>query len=55
MTPGGPGDVEIQRLLRAVQMKVLAEAESVIKAKGDIRIRIFRKGTGYQIDLTVSI
>ena len=47
-------EAEIEQLLNALRAKLSAQADLIARAKGEIRIRISRKGSGYQIDVTAS-
>ena len=48
-------DYHIERMLDAIRRKLVADADVIRKTKGPIRIRIAEKGTGFQLDLDLSI
>jgi hypothetical protein len=50
-----PKDEMVERLLSALRAKIMAKAHVIHESNGDIRIRVARKGDGFQIDLSVSV
>ena len=45
---------QLQRLADAIRAKLLAKSELLSDAEGEITIRVFRKGEGFDIKLTVT-
>jgi hypothetical protein len=45
---------QIQRLADAVRAKILARAELIAHAQGEVTVRVFRRGEGFDIKLTVT-
>lgn len=44
-----------ERLAAAVREKLLSQAEIVARAQGEMTIRVFRKGDGFDVKVNVSV
>lgn len=50
-----PSDPDpVRRLADDVRAKILARADLIAEAEGEVAIRVFRKGSGFDIKLTVT-
>ncbi len=45
---------QVRRLAEDVRAKIIAKADLIAEAEGEIAIRVYRKGSGFDIRLTVT-
>jgi hypothetical protein len=50
-----PGNKRIERLANDVRAKILAEQEMIARSKGEVTIRIFQRGPGFDIQLITKL
>ena len=50
-----PGREQVQRMAKAVHDKILSKQALIAETEGELTIRVFRKGPGYDIKLRVTL
>ncbi|MBI4496682.1 MAG: hypothetical protein HY689_02140 [Chloroflexi bacterium] len=46
---------DVQRLADDVREKILANQDTIIRSDGEISIRVFRRGRGFDVKLQVNV